>query len=114
MPLLCLISHKWNGCRCTRLGCVATRDEGHCWDGCICTRPGCRKTRDQEHHWDGCRCARPGCGRTRWVSFEDHDLREEKCSHYGCDGTQRRCVKCGSTFAGHLHYEESPDNEELH
>ena len=47
MSLLCLFSHKWDGCKCYRCGEI--RNEEHKWNGCKCER--CYETRDEEHKW---------------------------------------------------------------
>ncbi|MBU1567351.1 MAG: hypothetical protein KJ630_17225 [Proteobacteria bacterium] len=71
--MVCLLFHKWEGCKCSK--CGKLRDQDHNWDGCICFV--CGKERYINHNWDGCICS--GCGIKR---DQDHIL-------LGC-----RCIKC--------------------
>lgn len=88
LPLPCYLNHNWDGCRCRRRRCTATRDEGHVWDGCHCR--SCPATRDIDHALVACQCQQ--CGRTI------HDWRDGYCRSCGacrtCSGTGTMQCNC--------------------
>ncbi len=97
MPLRCFFSHEWDGCRCRRAGCMATRDQAHLWDGCRCRN--CSATRDEGHVWDGCRCGT--CSATRAVGHIMVVCTCQQCGrtiHDWKDGYCRTCEACRTCF----------------
>jgi hypothetical protein len=78
--LLCLFSHKWEGCECVRCGKV--RDNNHEWAGCKCKISGTTKNiKDDYYEWEGCKCNKCGAVRDTYHRLE------------GC-----KCKKCGREY----------------
>src|SRR2546429_527770 len=66
----CLIGHDWDGCKCRREGCTATRDSDHNWNHCKCLRCGTIRADGHELADTGCNCIHCGQLVHDWGEWE--------------------------------------------